>query len=135
MVYKLDKGAHSVYALQYHLVQVVKYHRQVFENEKIVDFLKQKIREISESFDVDVLNLEYDKDHFHMLFKAKPTLDMPKYINAIKTITSREIQRNFPEVKEKLWKGVFWSPSYFLATTGQVTLGVLKKYVEEQGNA
>ncbi|MEM0076874.1 MAG: transposase, partial [Thermoproteota archaeon] len=52
MVYKLDKGAHSVYALQYHLVQVVKYHRQVFENEKIVDFLKQKIREISESFDV-----------------------------------------------------------------------------------
>ncbi|MEM3576540.1 MAG: IS200/IS605 family transposase, partial [Thermoproteota archaeon] len=94
MVYKLDKGAHSVYALQYHLVQVVKYHRQVFENEKIVDFLKQKIREISESFDVDVLNLEYDKDHFHMLFKAKPTLDMPKYINAIKTITSREIQRN-----------------------------------------
>ncbi|MEM0219497.1 MAG: IS200/IS605 family transposase [Thermoproteota archaeon] len=135
MVYKLDKGAHSVYALQYHLVQVVKYHRQVFENEKIVDFLKQKIREISESFDVDVLNLEYDKDHFHMLFKAKPTLDMPKYINAIKTITSREIQRNFPEVKEKLWKGVFWSPSYFLAKTGQVTLGVLKKYVEEQGNA
>ncbi|MEM0162305.1 MAG: IS200/IS605 family transposase, partial [Thermoproteota archaeon] len=130
MVYKLDKGAHSVYALQYHLVQVVKYHRQVFENEKIVDFLKQKIREISESFDVDVLNLEYDKDHFHMLFKAKPTLDMPKYINAIKTITSREIQRNFPEVKEKLWKGVFWSPSYFLAKTGQVTLGVLKKYVE-----
>lgn len=135
MKYKLDKGAHSVYALQHHLVQVVKYRRQVFENEKIVDFLKQKIREISESFDVDVLNLECDKDHFHMLFKAKPTLDIPRYINAIKTITSREIQRNFPEVKEKLWKGVFWSPSYFLATTGQVTLDVLKKYVEEQGNA
>ncbi|MEM3403745.1 MAG: IS200/IS605 family transposase [Nitrososphaeria archaeon] len=135
MKYKLDRGAHSVYALQYHLVQVVKYRRQVFENEKIVDFLKQKIREISESFDVDVLNIECNKDHFHMLFKAKPTLDMPRYINAIKTITSREIQRNFPEVKEKLWKGVFWSPSYFLATTGQVTLDVLKKYVEEQGNA
>lgn len=49
-----------------------------------------------------------------MIFKAKLTLDMPKYINAIKTITSREIQRKFPEVKEKLWEGVFWSPSYFL---------------------
>lgn len=97
--------------------------------------MKQKAREISDSFDVDVLNIECDKDHFHMIFKAKPTLDMPRYINAIKTITSREIQRNFPEVKEKLWKGSFWSPSYFLATTGQVTLDVLKKYVEEQGNA
>lgn len=135
MKYNLDRGAHSVYALQYHLVQVVKYRRQVFENEKIVDFLKQKVREISESFDVEVLNIECDKDHFHMIFKAKPTLNIPKYVNAIKTITSREIQRNFPEVKEKLWKGVFWSPSYFLATTGQVTLDVLKKYVEGQADA
>jgi len=135
MKYNLDRGAHSVYALQYHLVQVVKYRRQVFENEKIVDFLKQKVREISESFNVEVLNIECDKDHFHMIFKAKPTLNMPKYVNAIKTITSREIQRNFPEVKEKLWKGVFWSPSYFLATTGQVTLDVLKKYVEGQADA
>jgi putative transposase len=107
----------------------------VFVDEEIIDFLKRKIREISERFGVDVLNIECDKDHFHMIFKAKPTLNIPKYINAIKTITSREIQRNFPEVKEKLWKGTFWSPSYFLATTGQVTLDVLKKYVEEQRNA
>ena len=135
MKYKLDKDAHSVYALQYHFVQVVKYRREVFENDEIIDFLKQKVREISERFEVDVLNIECDKDHFHMIFKAKPTLDIPRYINAIKTITSREIQRNFPEVKAKLWKGVFWSPSYFLATTGQVTLDVLKKYVEGQGLA
>ena len=135
MKYKLDKYAHSVYALQYHFVQVVKYRKEVFENHEIIDFLKQKVREISERFEVNVLNIECDKDHFHMIFKAKPTLDIPKYINAIKTITSREIQRNFPEVKTKLWKGVFWSPSYFLATTGQVTLDVLKKYVEDQGHA
>jgi len=35
-------------------------------------------------------------------------------------------------VKKKC-KGVFWSPSYFLATSGQVTLDVLKRYVESQG--
>jgi putative transposase len=67
-----------------------------------------------------------------MIIKTKPTLDMTKYINAIKTISSREIRRNFPEVKQQLWKDVLWSPSYFLATTGQVTLDVLKKYVEGQ---
>jgi len=133
MKYKLDKSCHSVYALQYHLVQCVKYRRKVFDNERIVDFLKQKIHEISQTFDVDVLCIECDKDHFHMIFKAKPTLNIPKYLNAIKTITSREIQRKFPEVKKKLWKGMFWSRSYFLATTGQVTLDVLKKYVESQG--
>jgi len=133
MKYKLDKSSHSVYALQYHLVQCVKYRRKVLDREDIVDFLKQKIKEISETFDVEVLNIECDKNHFHLLFKAKPVLDIPKYLNTIKTITSREIQRNFPEVKEKLWKNAFWSRSYFLATTGQVTLDQLKKYVESQG--
>ncbi|MGA2152289.1 MAG: transposase [Geobacteraceae bacterium] len=38
----------------------------------------------------------------------------------------------FPELRGKLRGGPFWSPSYFLATTGQVTLDVLKRYVENQ---
>ncbi|CAG0949483.1 hypothetical protein METP2_00115 [Methanosarcinales archaeon] len=113
MQYKLERGAHSVYTLQYHLVQVVKYRKKVFDNEKIIKLLKEKI--------------------FHMIFKSKPTLEIPKYLNAIKTITSREIRRTYPELKEKLWGDAFWSPSYFLATTGQVTLEQLKKYVGNQG--
>jgi len=132
MEYKLDKGAHSVYALQYHLVQVVKYRRKVFVNDDIIDFLKQKTKEISSTFEVEIINQECDKDHIHIIFKAKPTLNIPKYLNALKTITSREIRRNFPEVKQKLWKDAFWSPSYFLITTGQVTLDQLKKYVDSQ---
>ena len=122
MEYKLDKGAHSVYVLQYHLVQAVKYRRNVFTNDVIVDFLKQKTKEISSTFEVEIINQECDKDHIPIIFKAKPTLNIPKYLNALKTITSREIRRNFPEVKEKLWKDAFWAPSYFLTTTGQTTL-------------
>ncbi|MCW6171231.1 MAG: IS200/IS605 family transposase, partial [Thermoplasmatales archaeon] len=30
MSYELDKGAHSVYSLYYHFIQVVKYRRKVF---------------------------------------------------------------------------------------------------------
>jgi len=131
MEYKLDRGAHSVYALQYHIVQVVKYRKKVFTNDAIVDFLKQKVKEISSTFDVEIINQECDKDHIHIIFKAKPTLNIPKYLNALKTITSREIKRNFPEVKKKLWNA-FWSPSYFITTTGQVTLDQLKKYVDSQ---
>jgi putative transposase len=59
-------------------------------------------------------------------------LNIPKYINAIKTITSREIKRNFPDTKKYIWGNSFWSRSYFLTTTGQVTLEMLKKYVDGQ---
>jgi putative transposase len=112
----------------------VKYRREVLVNPLVIDLLKQTAHNISENFDVEVLNIECDKDHFHMIFKSKPTLELTKYINAIKTISSREIRRKFPEVKQLLWKDAFWSRSYFLATTGQVTLDVLKKYVDNQGN-
>ena len=133
MKYDLDKGSHSVHSLQYHFVQCVKYRKNALENPLVVDLLKTKIYQISETFDVDVLNIECDKDHFHMIFRSNPILDIPKYINAIKTISSREIRRNFPEVKSLLWKDSFWSRSYFIASTGQVTLHTLMKYVENQG--
>ena len=37
------KGAHSVYSLYYHFIQVVKYRRKVFINDELVDFLKTKV--------------------------------------------------------------------------------------------
>ena len=132
MPYDLDKGAHSVYSLYYHFIQVVKYRKKVFTGDMIVDLLKTKVREIAYTFNVEVLEIECDMDHFHMLFKATPLLNIPRFINAIKTITSREIQRRFPDVKKVLWNGKFWSPSYFLATSGQVTIDVLKRYVDSQ---
>ena len=92
-------------------------------DDKIIDFLKQIIRRIRESFGVEVIDPDYDKDHFHMIFRSKPTLDIPKYINVLKMISSREIQRKFPDKKHL----------YSLATAGQVTLDVLKKYVKDQG--
>ncbi|MEM3873357.1 MAG: IS200/IS605 family transposase, partial [Nitrososphaeria archaeon] len=121
MSYNLEKRMHSVYALQYPFIHVVKYRMHIFKDNKIIESLKQIIRRISESFGVEVINLECDKDHFHMIFRSNPTLDIPKYINALKTISTREIQRNFPDKKHL----------YFLATTGQVILDVLKKYVED----
>ncbi|MGC8726094.1 MAG: IS200/IS605 family transposase, partial [Thermoplasmata archaeon] len=80
MNYELDKGAHSVYTLQYHFIQVVKYRKKIFVDEKLIDFLKQKVKDISESFDVKIIDLECDNAYFHMIFKSKPTLNIPKYI-------------------------------------------------------
>ena len=69
---------------------------------------------------------------FPYALQGTPVLKITEFVDAVKTITSREIQRKFPGVRKVLWKGKMWSPSYFLATSGQVTLPVLMKYVESQ---
>ena len=54
MDYRLDKGAHSVYALHYHLVQCVKYRRKVFVDDRYVDLLKKYVdSQVEERYAVD----------------------------------------------------------------------------------
>ena len=131
MRYQLDSSSHSVYSLNYHLIFCVKYRRKVLV-EKISNRLKELVSEVSKEFQVKIIELGTDKDHIHILFKTKPTVNMTKYINYIKGVSSRKLFLEFPEIKLKLWKCHLWSRSYCLLTTGQTTLDILRRYVESQ---
>ena len=134
MGYKFDKSAHSVYSLNYHLVQCVKYRKKIFTFPKIIEELKQRTHKITESYEIKVISIETDLDHVHILFTAKPQTDLIKFINNWKSATSKVLKNKFKkELRNKLWKNMFWSGSYCLITTGQTTLDQLKKYVESQG--
>lgn len=129
--YDTDKGAHSAYTLHYHLVLVVKYRRNVFTPE-MKQYLRDCIEGFADDYGVEIKNLEADDDHVHILFKAKPTTDLSKFINVLKGSSARRIRNEFhDEIKDKLWGDSFWTDSYFLASTGQVSLDTLKQYVED----
>lgn len=131
MKYRLNKGNHSVYSLQFHYAACVKYRQQVLTG-NISDRLKAINLDVAKAFGVEIIEQETAIDHIHVLFSSKPQIQASKFVNSLKSVSARLIFREFPEVKKKLWKGHFWSPSYFLASTGQVTLEDLKKYVENQ---
>ena len=135
MEYELDAGAHSVYSLDYHLILTIKYRRSVLNDERMV-LLKEIAKSVSESYDVHIKNMEHDEDHVHILFRTKPTTEIPKYINVLKSATARKMNDEYAdEWQDKLWNGVFWSPSYCLISTGEVSLEKLMEYVEQQGVA
>lgn len=132
-MYKLDKNCNSVFSLLYHFITVVKYRKKVFINSEIVTDVKTIIENIAKDFDVEIVEQECGIDHIHILFRAKPTLDIPKFINLLKGRSSREIRKKYKDfLADKLWGDNFWSPSYFLSTTGNVTIDILKQYVENQ---
>jgi len=131
MKYKLDKGNHSVYSLQFHYVACIKYRQKVLIG-SIPDRLKAINIDVAKAFGVEIIEQETSIDHIHILFSSKPQIQLSKFVNSLKSVSARLIFREFPEVKKRLRKGHFWSPSYFLASTGQVTLEDLKRYVESQ---
>ncbi|PEW70503.1 MULTISPECIES: IS200/IS605 family transposase [Bacillus cereus group] len=129
---KLDNNNHSVFLLYYHLVLVVKYRRNVFDD-NISNYAKDMFVRLSENYNITLVEWNHDVDHVHILFKAHPNSEMTKFINAYKSASSRLIKRDFPQVKTKLWKEMFWSRSFCLLTTGDLPIDIVKKYIENQG--
>ena len=131
MQYTLDKGNHSVYSIQFHYVACIKYRRKVLYGE-LVDRLKAINIDVAKSFGINIVEQETAEDHIHILFSSKPQIQISKFVNSMKSVSARLIFKEFPYVKEIRLKGHFWSPSYFLASTGQVTPDDIKHYIENQ---
>ncbi|UYX55836.1 IS200/IS605 family transposase (plasmid) [Bacillus thuringiensis] len=129
---KLDSNNHSVFLLYYHLVLVVKYRRNVLDDD-MSNYAKDMFIRLSEKYNITLVDWVYDVDHINILFKGHPNTEMTKFINAYKSASSRLIKRDFPQVKTKLWKEMFWSRSFCLLTIGASTVDVVKKYIENQG--
>lgn len=129
---ELDSNAHSVFLLHYHLVLVVKYRRQIF-NADISKRAKEIFEYISPKYNITLEEWNHDKDHVHILFKAHPNSEISKFINAYKSASSRLLKKEFPQIRQKLWKEYFWSQSFCLLTTGGAPIEVIREYIESQG--
>ena len=128
----LDTNSHSVFSLNYHLILVTKYRRQVFDNE-ISDRAKAIFERIAPDYKIEIIEWNHDKDHVHILFKAHPKTEISKFINTYKSASSRLLKKEFPRMKAKLWEDKFWSQSFCLITTGGAPLEVIKQYIIDQG--
>ena len=129
---RFDNNNHSVFALHYHLILVVKYRRKVI-NDSISSRLKEIFEYIAPSYNITMEEWNHDQDHVHVLFKGHPNTELTKFINAYKSASSRLIKKEYPEIRRSLWKEMFWSRSFCLLTTGGVTIEIIKQYIETQG--
>lgn len=128
----LDTNAHSVFSLHYHLILVVKYRRQVFTDE-ISNRAKEIFEYIAPTYKIDLVEWNHDKDHVRVLFKGQPKTELSKFINAYKSASSRVLKKEFPTIRQKLWKEMFWSRSFCLLLSGGAPIEIIRQYIENQG--
>lgn len=121
-----------MYSLHFHLILTTKYRRGVLTEERIA-FIGEVIGGFADNYGVEVTNFDGGDDHLHIPFRAKPTTDLVKFINTLKGATARRIRNEYEdELKNERWGDSFWTDSYCLISTGQVSLDVLMEYVENQ---
>ena len=129
---KLESNNHSVFSLNYHLVLVVKYRRPVI-NDTVSARLREIFEYIQPSYNITLKEWNHDRDHVHVRFSAHPKSELTRFLNAYKSASSRLIKKEFPEIREKLWKEYFWSRSFCLITTGGASVETIRRYIERQG--
>lgn len=124
---------HNKTLLLYHIVFPVKYRKKII-GEGISLFIKEICLEIGERYEMSFLEIGTDEDHIHFLVQSIPTMAVERIVRTIKSITAREVFVKFPELKNELWGGNFWTSGYYANTVGQYgNAEVIKKDVEGQG--
>ena len=129
---KLDNNNHSVFAMYYHLILVVKYRRKVFDD-SVSDYTRSIFERIAPDYNITLIEWNHDVDHVHIMFKAQPNTELSRFINAYKSASSRLVKKKYPDIRKKRWKEYFWSQSFCLITTGGASIDVIRSYIETQG--
>ena len=129
---ELRNNNHSVFAIHFHLILVVKYRKKVI-NDEISERLKEIFEYIQGNYNIALEEWNHDVDHVHILFRSEPNSNISKFINAYKSASSRLIKKEYPSIRASLYKETFWSQSFCLISTGGANIETIKKYIESQG--
>jgi len=128
----IKSSAQTRYQIGYHLVWGVKYHKHIL-NKAIKLFLVNIIKQICQSYDYDFYCLGIAPNHVHFFVGAPPKIAPAKIARVVKSITAKEIFKQFPQVKKQLWGGEFWKDGYYVGTIGEgQTEAIILKYLEKQ---
>jgi putative transposase len=129
-----QSSARSRCDMKAHLVLVTKYRRKVI-SVTIMQRLTELVQHLCNRWGCQMIEFNGEADHVHLLFGYYPQLDLSKFVNNLKTVTSRMIRKEFATwVSRFYWKPVFWNSAYFVASCGGVTVETLKRYVQQQGH-
>ena len=126
---------HSKYLLMAHLIFVTKYRKQLLI--KYGNEIKQILSDIAEEKDFEIIEMEVDKDHVHLLVSYNPTQSILDIVRLLKQMSTYRIWRqnnNHLYLSKQFWKGkTFWSDGYFACSIGNVSKETIEKYIQSQG--
>ena len=128
---KLTYGRGYVYSLQYHIVWCTKYRRQVLKD-GADEACKTLLHQLSEEYRFRITAMEVMPDHVHLLIDASPQFYIPDMIRIMKGGTARRLFLLYPHLKEKLWGGHLWNPSYCVVTVSDRSQKQVEEYIESQ---
>ena len=128
---RFSKLSHVLWYCQYHIVWVPKYRHRILHGE-VGREVYQCIRVYSERLGCEIVELNVQVDHVHLLVKVPPKVSISKLMGTVKGKSAIRVFQKFPRLKQKpYWGNHFWAEGYCVDTVG-MDADMIRKYVEYQ---
>jgi len=128
---KYKKLSHVVYKCDYHIVWVPKYRFRILKG-LIKEELEKDIRMLCEWKKSEVLELNIQEDHIHLVVSIPPKVSISEMMGMLKGKTAIKLFKSYPELKKKpYWGNHFWARGYFVNTVG-LNEDMIRRYVKFQ---
>ena len=128
---RFKKLAQTIWYCQYHIVWVPKYRFRILKDE-VAEEVENCIRAFSEQQGGEILELNVQVDHVHLLALVPPKVSISGYVGTIKGRTAIRIFNKFRKLKEKpYWGNHFWARGYCVDTVG-LDAEMIRKYIKYQ---
>jgi len=128
---KYRKLSHVVYKCDYHIVWTPKYRFRVLFGE-VKSLVENDIRMLCEWKGVDILEMNVQIDHIHLVCSIPPKVSVSVLMGTLKGKLAIKLFKSYPKLKEKpYWGNRFWSRGYFVTTVG-VDEEMIRRYVKYQ---
>ena len=128
---RFSKLSHVIWHCQYHLVWVPKYRYRVLKD-RVAYELGKSIRVYAERLGCELVELNIQSDHVHLLVKVSPKVSVSTLMGTLKGKTALQVFRQFSYLKEKpYWGNHFWAKGYCVDTVG-VDAETIRQYVKYQ---
>ncbi len=122
---------HTLFDLKYHLVWITKYRKPVLTG-RVGYQVRDLIREICRTFNVQILKGHVSSDHVHLFISCPPQLSMSKLAQYLKGKTSRKLLQENAPLRKQFWGQHLWARGYFTVSSGHITDEMIMEYIASQ---
>jgi len=128
---EFGKLSHVLWRCQYHIVWVPKYRYRVLKG-PVAEEVFNCIQVFAGRLGCEVIELNVQPDHVHLLVKIIPKVSISEFMGAIKGRTAIRVFKKFPYLRERpYWGNHFWAQGYCVDTVG-LDAEMIRKYIVYQ---
>ena len=131
MTRQFKKLSHSLYECKYHVVFCPKYRYKILEEDVKAYVIQQIYRLCNQKDCVEVLEINVQPDHVHVVLVIPPKYAVSEVIGFLKGKLALRLFDRFPALRKRYWGQHVWSRGYCVSTVG-LDEERIRKYVKWQ---